>query len=258
MSRLLIPRRKFLGLGAFGLAAAALGFSGRLGDVPNFEELIANAQHLTYGAQRLLGRNALAREFSAKDISPDFKVNGTHRPDTPEYEALLAENFAGWRLQVDGLVVNRLSLSLTDLRALPQPAQITRHDCVEGWSAIGQWQGAPLAEILKRAGPLPAARFAVFHCADFYERAADGTGQYYESIDLIDAFHQQTILAHSLNGEPLSVGHGAPARLRVERQLGYKQAKYVMRIELAERLDGFGRGKGGFWPDRGYEWYAGI
>ncbi len=258
MSRILIPRRKFLGLGAFGLGAAALGFSGRLADVPSFEEQIANAEHLTYGAQRLLGRNALAREFSAKDISRDFKVNGTHRPDTPEYEALLAENFAGWRLQVDGLVVNRLSMSLADLRALPQRAQITRHDCVEGWSAIGQWQGAPLGEILKRAVPLPAARFVVIHCADFYERAADGTGQYYESIDLVDAFHPQTILAHSLNGEPLSVGHGAPARLRVERQLGYKQAKYVMRIELAERLDGFGRGKGGFWPDRGYEWYAGI
>ncbi|WP_374544533.1 molybdopterin-dependent oxidoreductase [Rhodoblastus sp.] len=258
MSPILLPRRKFLGLGAVGLGAAALAFSGRLADVPSFEDLIGNAQYLTYGAQRLLGRNALAREFSAKDISPDFKVNGTHRPDTPEYEALLAENFANWRLIVDGLTVNRLSLSLADLHALPQRTQITRHDCVEGWSAIGQWQGAPLAEILKRAAPLPAARFVLFHCADFYERADDGTGQYYESIDLVDAFHPQTILAHSLNGAPLSVGHGAPARLRVERQLGYKQAKYVMRIELVERIDGFGRGKGGFWPDRGYEWYAGI
>jgi DMSO/TMAO reductase YedYZ molybdopterin-dependent catalytic subunit len=98
----------------------------------------------------------------------------------------------------------------------------------------------------------------VFHCADLYERAADGTGQYYESIDLIDAFHPQTILAHRLNDAPLSAGHGAPLRLRVERQLGYKHAKYVMRIELTDRLDRFGRGKGGFWPDRGYEWYAGI
>lgn len=258
MSKLLIPRRKFLGLGALGLGAAALGFSGRVADTPRFEDLIANAQNLTYRAQRLLGRHSLAREFSEKDLSPDFKVNGTHRPDTPEYEALFADNFAHWRLPVDGLVVNRLKLSLDDLHALPQRAQITRHDCVEGWSAIGKWQGVPLADILKRAVPLPAARFVVLHCADFYERADDGTGQYYESIDLIDAFHPQTLLAHSLNDAPLSIGHGAPVRLRVERQLGYKQAKYVMRFELVETFDKIGRGKGGFWPDRGYEWYAGI
>ena len=168
------------------------------------------------------------------------------------------KGFADWRLRVDGLVVNPLDLSLADLRAMPQRTQITRHDCVEGWSAIGKWQGPTLSDVLKRAGLQPAARFAVFHCADFYERAADGTGQYYESIDLIDAFHPQTILAHSLNDGSLSVGHGAPLRLRVERQLGYKQAKYVMRIELTDRLDQLGRGKGGFWPDRGYEWYAGI
>jgi DMSO/TMAO reductase YedYZ molybdopterin-dependent catalytic subunit len=112
--------------------------------------------------------------------------------------------------------------------------------------------------VLARAALLPTARFAVFHCADLLERTLDGTGQYYESIDLIDAFHPQTILAHGLNDAPLSVGHGAPLRLRVERQLGYKHAKYLMRIELTDRLDRFGRGRGGFWEDRGYEWYAGI
>lgn len=259
MSRIVIPRRKFLRFGALGLGAAALGFSGRPADAWTFEELIASAQGLTYRAQRALGgRHAMAREFSQADLSPDFKVNGTERPDTPEYEALLADQFANWKLRVDGLIATPLDLSLADLRALPQRAQITRHDCVEGWSAIGQWQGPQLTEILKRANPHPAARFAVFHCADFVEHAADGTGQYYESIDLIDAFHPQTILAHSLNGAPLSVGHGAPVRLRVERQLGYKHAKYVMRIELVERLDTLGRGKGGYWPDRGYEWYAGV
>ena len=129
---------------------------------------------------------------------------------------------------------------------------------MEGWSAIGKWQGAPLAEILKRSGLQPSARFAVFHCADFYEHASDGTGQYYESIDLIDAFHPQTILAHRLNDEALSVGHGAPLRLRVERRLGYKQAKYVMKVQLVDRLDNIASGRGGYWEDRGYEWYAGI
>jgi DMSO/TMAO reductase YedYZ molybdopterin-dependent catalytic subunit len=248
MSRIVVQRRKFLGFGALAVGAAALGFSGRLSAVPSFEELIASAQGLTYGAQRLLGgRRSMAREFSEADLSPDFKVNGTEQPGTPEYEALLAEDFVNWKLLVEGLVVKRLALSLADLRSLPQRAQITRHDCVEGWSAIGKWQGPPLAEILQRAIPLPAARFVVLHCADYLEHAADGTGRYYESIDLIDAFHPQTILAHGLNGAPLSVGHGAPLRLRVERQLGYKQAKFVMRVELVDRLD-----------KSGYEWYAGI
>ncbi len=265
MSRILLPkprlmgRRKFLGLSVAGLGATMLGGCDRLSDSPKFEEFLSSAEGLTYRAQRLLGgSSSMAREFSPADLSPDFKVNGTHAPDTPEYAALQAKGFDDWRLRVDGLVARPLDLSLADLHAMPQRAQITRHDCVEGWSAIGKWQGPQLAEVLKRSGLLPSARFAVFHCADFYEHASDGTGQYYESIDLIDAFHPQTILAHSLNDKPLSVGHGAPLRLRVERQIGYKQAKYVMRIEMADRLDQLGRGKGGFWPDRGYEWYAGI
>ncbi|RBP15551.1 DMSO/TMAO reductase YedYZ molybdopterin-dependent catalytic subunit [Roseiarcus fermentans] len=254
-----IGRRQFLGLGAASLGAALLGGCDRLSEAPSFQDLLGSAEGLTYRMQRLLGGGrTLAREFSAADLSPDFKVNGTHAPDTPAYAALRETGFADWRLRVDGLVVRPLDLSLADLVAMPQRTQITRHDCVEGWSAIGKWQGVPLADVLTRATLLPAARFAVFHCADMYEHAADGTGQYYESIDLIDAFHPQTILAHRFNDEALSVGHGAPLRLRVERQLGYKQAKYVMRIEMTDRLDRFGRGKGGFWPDRGYEWYAGI
>jgi DMSO/TMAO reductase YedYZ molybdopterin-dependent catalytic subunit len=138
---------------------------------------------------------------------------------------------------------------------LPSRTQITRHDCVEGWSAIGQWTGVRLAGLLGAAGLLPRARYAVFHCAD--DMAGNG-GRYYESIDLFDAFHPQTILAYAMNGAPLTVAHGAPLRLRVERQLGYKQAKYVMRVEMVDRLDNIGGGKGGFWEDRGYEWYAGI
>ena len=144
--------------------------------------------------------------------------------------------------------------SLADLRALAARTQITRHDCVEGWSAIGQWTGVPLGEVLKAAGLAANARYIVFHCAD----NLDGQGLYYESIDLFDAFHPQTILAYAMNGRPLQIGHGAPVRLRVERQLGYKHAKFVMRIEAAESLAAFGYGKGGFWEDRGYAWYAGI
>ncbi|HEY8033405.1 MAG TPA: molybdopterin-binding protein [Methylocella sp.] len=254
-----LPRRRFLALSAAGLGGSLLSGCDRLSEAPDFQEFLASAEGLTYRAQRLLGGgHALAREFTAGDVSPIFKVNGTAMPEGEDYAALLEGNFGDWRLRVDGLVAKPLEFSLTDLRNLPQRTQITRHDCVEGWSAIGKWQGVPLAVVLARAAILPAARFVVFHCADVLEQTLDGTGQYYESIDLIDAFHPQTILAHSLNDAPLTVGHGAPLRLRVERQLGYKQAKYVMRVELADRLDGFGRGKGGFWEDRGYEWYAGI
>ena len=150
------------------------------------------------------------------------------------------------------------SLSLADLKRLPQRTQITRHDCVEGWSAIGQWSGAPLGVILKAVGLAPNARFAVFHCADDLDGSSDGSGLYYETIDLEDAFHPQTILAYEMNDRPLPIAHGAPLRVRVERQLGYKMAKYVMRIDAIEDFSALGRGNGGFWEDRGYDWYAGI
>ena len=200
------------------------------------------------------GRAALARQFRADQMSPRFRVNGTANPDTPDYNALAANRFADWRLRVDGMVARPLSLSLAQLQSLPQRAQVTRHDCVEGWSAIGKWQGPRLETILRLAGLRGDARYIVFHCADRF-----GGQPYYESIDLVDAFHPQTILAWALNDHYLSVGHGAPIRLRVERQLGYKHAKYVMRVEAVASLAAIGAGKGGFWEDtNGYEWYAGI
>ena len=133
----------------------------------------------------------------------------------------------------------------------PSRTQITRHDCVEGWSAIGKWKGARLSALLEAVQPKPQARFVVFHCAD-------RTNPYYESIDLEDAFHPQTILAYDLNDRTLPIPNGAPVRLRVERQLGYKHAKYVMRIELVESFEKIRGGKGGYWEDQGYEWWAGI
>ena len=230
---------------------------------PTAKAVIGAGEQATYRWQRLVGRDGLAREFSAADISPTLKVNGTHEPTNPEWQRLSAGNFADWRLKVTGLVHRELNLTLPQLRALPQRTQITRHDCVEGWSAIGQWAGPQLAPILKAAGLRDGARYIVFLCADDYGGEASKGGlqsasRYYESIDLVDAFHPQTILAHSLNNQPLSTGNGAPLRLRVERQLGYKQAKYLMQIVVADSLAPFGGGKGGYWPDRGYEWYAGT
>ena len=203
----------------------------------------------------LLGRRtALAREFAPEDISPDFRGNGTVAPEGDFYRHHLESGFRFWTLAVTGLVERPLALSLEQLRDMPQRTQITRHDCVEGWSAIGQWSGVPLAHLLRQAGIRPEARYIVFRCADTM-----GGAPYYESIDLVDAFHPQTIVAHSLNGEPLPVKNGAPLRMRIERQLGYKHAKYVHAIEAVATLDGIGGGKGGYWEDQaGYQWYAGI
>ena len=240
-----------------GAASAGLLLSGcdRLAARPGFRKILLSGDTLNMGLQRALSdRAALAPEFRPDQMSPVFRTNGTINPDTPAYNALAAGHFAAWRLQVGGLVQRPLSLSLADLAALPQRAQITRHDCVEGWSAIGKWQGPLLGTVLKLAGVRDAARYVVFRCADLIAGKP-----YYESIDLIDAFHPQTILAWAMNDRRLGIGHGAPLRLRLERQLGYKHAKYVMTIDAVSSLDGIGEGKGGYWEDNvDYDWYAGI
>ena len=247
-----------------GAAAAALGAMlaacDRLTTNAGVQQTLARAEGLTRRAQRLVvDRKALAKEFAESEISKDFRANGSISPGDPEYRALAEGGFADWRLTIDGLVERPMALTLAQLRGLPARTQITRHDCVEGWSAIGKWSGARLGPLLDKAGLKPQARYIVFHCADTLDpNVSAALGRYYESIDLIDAYHPQTILAYDMNDAPLAVKHGAPLRLRVERQLGYKHAKYVMRIEAVADLTGIGGGKGGFWEDRGYEWYAGI
>jgi DMSO/TMAO reductase YedYZ molybdopterin-dependent catalytic subunit len=247
-----MKRRNFLVAGA----AAFLAGCSKIGETPWFEKLVDGAESWHRGLHRALGfgRIPLAPEFARADISPFFRGNGNTMVETDAYRVALAEGFANWRLSVGGLVDTPLELSMDQIRALPQRAQITRHDCVEGWSAIGQWTGPQLSAILAQAGVQSAARFAIFRCADSFAQ-----GAYYESCDLDDAMHPQTIIAHLLNGEALPVINGAPLRLRLERQLGYKQAKYLTGIELVASLDGIGEGKGGYWEDHhGYQWYAGI
>ena len=241
------------GSAAFG--GLLLGGCDRLSRSPTFGQVLDGGEHLTYRAQRLIIGHSLAREFGESDLSPVFRSNGTANPNNDAYNRLRADNFADWRLMVGGLVQRPLALALAELRALPARVQITRHDCVEGWSAIGKWTGVPLGLVLNMAQLLPEARFVVLYCADELER---NDGGYYESIDLVDAFHPQTLLAYDLNDRALPLANGAPLRLRVERQLGYKQAKYLMRIAVVASLTGIGRGRGGYWEDRGYEWYAGI
>jgi DMSO/TMAO reductase YedYZ molybdopterin-dependent catalytic subunit len=257
MSR--IDRRSWLRGAAATAAGLMVSACDRLTQSRSVQDTLARAEGLTRSVQRtLIPRTALAPEFEAQDISPDFRANGTIDPRDPAYVALRDGGFAGYRLVVDGLVERPLALSLGELRALPARSQITRHDCVEGWSSIGKWTGARLSAVLRAAGLKDEARFIVFHCADKLEPTADERGRYYESLDMEDALHEQTILAYEMNDAPLPVPHGAPVRLRVERQLGYKHAKYLMRIEAVERLEPIRGGKGGYWEDRGYEWYAGI
>ena len=315
---MILHRRKLLTAGAGLMGTALLGGCDRFAGTETGQRTLKVGEDANAYVQRLLmSPTTLAREFPASMISPWFKPNGTIDPPDRAYRALAAQKFSDFKLSVDGLVQTPLSLSLADLRALPSRTQITRHDCVEGWSCIGQWSGGALGAVLNKAGLKPQARYAVFHCADTLEYAGGGLeggdgaalwrpdhpgavrgayvqlaaaedwggaptrddaqkddwGQgspaerpedkrmpirYYESIDLYDAFNPQTILAYDLNGKPLPVSNGAPLRLRVERQLGYKQAKYVMRVEMVESLAGIGQGSGGYWEDRGYEWYAGI
>jgi DMSO/TMAO reductase YedYZ molybdopterin-dependent catalytic subunit len=257
--KIMINRRSLMtGLAAGGLLPlAGCSLDSRS---PGVMSILDKAEYLTEGVQRALlaPRLALAPEFSPGMITPTFKPNGSIDPDDPDYVALRQKGFADWKLAVGGLVERPMSLSLADLRALPSRSQITRHDCVEGWSCIGQWKGAQLSALLAIAGLKPQARYIAFFCADTLEQTLDNTGRYYETIDFIDAFHPQTILAYEMNYAPLKVEHGAPLRLRVERQLGYKMAKYIMRIEAIDSFARLSRGQGGFWEDRGYEWYAGI
>jgi DMSO/TMAO reductase YedYZ molybdopterin-dependent catalytic subunit len=250
----LITRRTLVTGGALG-AGLLLSGCDKLAQQPGFRRILFSGEKINMGLQRaLMDRNALAPEFSAEQMSPVFRTNGNSNPNTADYNRHVAENFANWRLEVGGLVDRPLRLSLSDIGAFPQRAQITRHDCVEGWSAIGKWQGPMLGNVLKAAGVRNSARYIVFTCADLWSGAP-----YYESIDMVDAFHPQTILAWAMNDKRVSVGHGAPIRLRVERHLGYKNAKYVMRIDAVASLAGIGLGKGGYWEDHvNYDWYAGI
>ena len=254
--------RRYLLRGTVAAAGAAL-LSGcdQLSRNESFVEVLKSAEQLSQAAQKLVApRQAMAQEFEHSDIVQTFRSNGTLDPTDADYQAMRRAGFADYKLAVGGLVEKPAAYTLAQLRAMPSRSQITRHDCVEGWSCIGQWKGVPLAALLDESKPLPSARFVVFRCFDSMDASGPGApdSRYYESIDFDDAWHPQTVLAYELNGQPLPVSNGAPLRLRVERQLGYKHAKYVRAIELVDSFAAIRGGKGGYWEDEGYEWYAGI
>ncbi len=254
-----LAKRRFMQRALGGTGAMLLGGCDRLAANPSFVQLLSTGETLSLAVRQAVGAagQTMAQEFTKADLSPSFRGNGNTDPDSDAYKALSATGFADWKLVVDGLVDAPAALTLASLRAMPSRTQITRHDCVEGWSAIGQWTGVQLSRVLDLVKPRPTARYVVFHCADTFD-GAEGEQPYYESIDMQDARHPQTLLAYALNDQTLPITNGAPLRLRVERQLGYKHAKYIMRIELVDDFSRIAGGNGGYWEDQGYQWYAGI
>ena len=264
MSQLILSRRRLLGFGAAGASSLILSGCDQFDFLANRDDPTRNflerANELTYAAQRaLVPDQALAREYAASEIRQGQRPNGSTDPrNVAEYAEQVATNFANYRLSITGLVETPLSFSLDQLRNMPARSQITRHDCVEGWSCIAKWTGTTLGAVLDQAKPKPTARFAVYHCYDQMGGGLSAPEPYYESSDLIDAYHPQTILAYGLNDATLPISNGAPIRIRIERALGYKQPKYVHTIELVDSFARFGKGNGGYWEDHGYEWYGGI
>lgn len=202
----------------------------------------------------VIGTHGYAKLYRESDITRSFPTNGNDTPGDAVYQRLVDGRFADYRLAVTGLVDHPQSFGLKALRALPSLSQITRHDCVEGWSVVGKWGGVPLGDFLRLVRPKPEARYVVFYS---FDRDANGQ-QFYGSIDLVQAAHPQTQLALDFNGKPVDPDHGGPVRLRIPTQLAYKSTKWVQRIELAKTFKPIFGGNGGYWEDQGYEWYAGI
>jgi len=246
-----VKRRLFIATSLTSALSACAPLGTMLNQNAGFHNLLGSAQGLNHA---VIGTHGLARQYRDGDVDLDFRVNGLATPSDSHYHDLVASGFSRYRLVVDGAVENKVALPLAQLQAMARVTQITRHDCVEGWSAIGKWDGVRLSDVLDIVKPRSDAKFAVFHCMD---KDDQGT-QYYESLDLHQANHPQTLLALTLNDRPLDADHGAPVRLRVPTQLGYKSAKWVGRIELVGSYANIASGGGGYWEDQGYEWYAGI
>jgi DMSO/TMAO reductase YedYZ molybdopterin-dependent catalytic subunit len=234
--------------GASGLAVAAR-LADRFGLIPPDHGSIYGAgETLTYAAQRLLTRHSMAREFRRGQISKAPFANGEPLQDEA-FKRLQAAGFTDWRLDVAGMVARPASFSIADLKSYPSRGQITHLACEEGWSFIAEWTGVPLFHVLNVVGILPQARYVVYSS---FQRG------WWDSVDMADALHPQTLVTYGMNGADLPVGHGGPLRLRVPRQLGYKSVKYISRLTVTDSLKGFGKGLGSSAPEAGYAWYAGI
>jgi DMSO/TMAO reductase YedYZ molybdopterin-dependent catalytic subunit len=259
MSR--VPRRKFLSTGlAAAAGASGLTVAAKVAQTyglipPDGGGIYGPGETLTYGAQRLLTHGSFAREFDRSRISNPPFANAVD-PLGDVFKRLQDSSFTDWRLELDGMVARAMSFSLADLRSFPAARQVTHLACEEGWSYIAEWIGVPLSDVLNRAGIVPAARYVIYRSIQ---------PDWWESIDMADALHPQTLVAYGMNGGELPVGFGGPLRLRVPRQLGYKSVKYITRITVSDNANPAVEGPGGSsaetWhgsSNRGYAWYAGI
>ena len=249
-----ISRRKLITTGlSVAAGASAIAVAAKVAQhhgliPPDAGGLYGLGETLTYAAQRLLTRHSMAREFSRTEISENPFANEVD-PLGDEFKRLQAASFVDWRVTVDGMAARPASFSLAEICSFPTNTQITMIGCEEGWTYIAEWTGVQLSYMLDRVGALPQARYVVYRSIQ---------PDWWESIDLADALHPQTLLAHRMNGNELPVPFGGPLRLRVPRQLGYKNVKYITRLTLTDNLKPFGKGKGGAGADGGYAWYAGI
>jgi DMSO/TMAO reductase YedYZ molybdopterin-dependent catalytic subunit len=249
-----LSRRKLIATGLAATAGASgMAVAARLADrfgllPPDHGGIYGVGETLTYATQRLLTRHALAREFPRSQISKTPVVNGKP-PQSLSFKLLEAGGFADWQLDVDGMVAQPASFSLDELRSFPSRSQITHLACEEGWSFIAEWKGVPLSHLLNMVRTLPEARYVVYFSIQ---------GNWWDSVDMADALHPQTLVTYGMNGGDLPVGHGGPIRLRVPRQLGYKNVKYLTRLTITDSLKEFGKGLGSSAPEEGYSWYAGI
>jgi DMSO/TMAO reductase YedYZ molybdopterin-dependent catalytic subunit len=249
-----IPRRKFITTGlAVAAGASGIAIAGKVAQhhgllPPDAGGIYGPGEALTYAAQRILGRHSMAREFSSTEISTSPFANEVD-PLGDEFKRIQAGNFVDWRVTVDGMAARPTSFSLAELRSFPTSTQVTMIGCEEGWTYIAEWTGVPLSHILDRVGALSGVRYVVYRSIQ---------PDWWESIDMADALHPQTLLAHRMNGSELPVPFGGPVRMRVPRQLGYKNVKYINRVTLTDNLKPFGKGRGGAASDGGYAWYAGI
>jgi DMSO/TMAO reductase YedYZ molybdopterin-dependent catalytic subunit len=249
-----VSRRKLMRIALWGAAGASgLAVAAKLAErygliPPDAGALYGPGETLTYAAQRLLAGHAMAREFSRSEISNDPFANEVD-PLGPEFEHLREGAFTGWRLGIDGMVARPTSFSLAELKSFPHSTQITFIACEEGWSYIAEWSGVPLAHILTLVGALPQARYVIYRSIQ---------PDWWESIDMTDALHPQTLVTTGMNGSELPVPFGGPLRMRVPRQLGYKNVKYITSVTVTDSLKRFGKGLGSAAPEGGYAWYAGI
>jgi DMSO/TMAO reductase YedYZ molybdopterin-dependent catalytic subunit len=249
-----VSRRKLLKVGiATAAGASGLTVAARLADryglvPPDAGGMYGPGETLTYAAQRVLTRHSLAREFAPTQISKTPFANFVD-PLGQEFKRLQEAGFVDWRLKVDGMVSRPASFTLSELKRFPSRSHITHLACEEGWSYIAEWTGVPLSHVLEVVGTSPRAKYVVYRCVQ---------PDWWESIDMADAAHPQTLVAYEMNSSALPVPFGGPLRLRVPRQLGYKSLKYLNRLTLTDSLKGFGKGLGSSEPESGYSWYAGI